>query len=57
MYQIGAVNNEDAFRHQTEVASHVEKPLGFSKWLEADYMVRGKACLWVGDMVCLRHLI
>ena len=35
------------------VASHTAVLIGTAKWLEVDCMVWGKACLWVGDIVCL----
>ena len=38
-------------RHQTKVASHTEKPLGFSKWLERNTPHKNIACPWVGDIV------
>ena len=33
------------------VASHTEKPLGFSKWLERNTPHKNIACPWVGDIV------
>ena len=33
MHQIGVISKDDAVKHRTMVASHTEKPLGFSKWL------------------------
>ena len=38
-------------RHRTMVASHTEKPLGFSKWLERNSPHKNIACPWVGDIV------
>jgi len=35
------------------VASHTEKPLGFSKWLVRGLPHNNIACPWVGDMVCV----
>ena len=44
---------KDAVRHRTKVASHTEKPLGFSKWLERNTPPYNIACPWVGDMFCV----
>ena len=42
---------KDAVRHRTKVASHTEKPLGFSVWLERNTPHKNIACPWVGDIV------